>query len=305
MRVQDFWRDLGWLVVLVVTFAVPLTLDAAGHLSYFTSLCIWLIPIVYAWPLFHRATASGGAAPRRALRWSVAAIVVLGIALDFVFGHIILQFDTHGCQPDVPRQYIWCLPALGGAVVPVEELLFYAMGPLAMVLVYVCADQEWLSHYHRTPTENQLTSRLLQLSPGIAATGIAGLLAAGVFAMVTGRVPAYYLFLLAGALLPAMFLYRCIASLVNWPAFALTALYVIVTSIVWEVTLAIPRGWWGYQGQAMILEIGTWSSPGRPFPIEAAFVWLCAPFSSLLLYEFVRAFQAHRRSTREALFGPG
>ena len=46
MRTRTFWLNLGWLVVLVVTFAVPLALDAAGRLNYFSSLTMWLIPIL-------------------------------------------------------------------------------------------------------------------------------------------------------------------------------------------------------------------------------------------------------------------
>ena len=35
-----------------------------------------------------------------------------------------------------------------------------------------------------------------------------------------------------------MFLYRTIGNLTNWPAFAVTTLWVILTSVIWEVTLA-------------------------------------------------------------------
>jgi hypothetical protein len=52
------------------------------------------------------------------------------------------------------------------------------------------------------------------------------------------------------------------------------------------------------------LIIKAWSSPDRIFPVEAAFVWLCAPFSSVLAYEFAKALTHHPRSAREALFGP-
>jgi hypothetical protein len=46
MDMRTFWLNLGWLVVLVLTFAVPLTLDGFGRLNYFTSLTMWLIPIL-------------------------------------------------------------------------------------------------------------------------------------------------------------------------------------------------------------------------------------------------------------------
>ena len=143
---RALWLDLGWLVVLVVTFAVPLTLDAYGRLTYFTSLLLWLIPIVYLWPLFHTITAEGTGRRRRALRISITAIVGLGTVLDFLLGHRILTFP--GCAPDAAsRTYVLCLPAVGGRI-PIEELLFYALGPVAMVLVYACADERWLKLYN-------------------------------------------------------------------------------------------------------------------------------------------------------------
>jgi hypothetical protein len=50
MRMRTFWLNLGWLVVLVVTVAVPLALDAVGRLNYFTSLTLWGIPILISGP---------------------------------------------------------------------------------------------------------------------------------------------------------------------------------------------------------------------------------------------------------------
>jgi hypothetical protein len=111
-------------------------------------------------------------------------------------------------------------------------------------------------------------------------------------------------FISAGALLPAMFLYRTIGNLTNWPAFAVTTLYVIVTSLIWEVTLAIPRQWWGYEPSGMIgLTIAAWSRGDAIFPVEAAVVWLFAPFSSILTYEFAKALTHHPRTIKAALFG--
>ena len=102
-----------------------------------------------------------------------------------------------------------------------------------------------------------------------------------------------------------MFLYRTIGNLTNWPAFAVTLLYVLVTSLIWEVTLAIPRQWWNYEPSGMIgLTIAAWSHGDAIFPVEAATVWLFAPFSSILTYEFAKALTHHPRTTKAALFGP-
>jgi len=294
--------SLGWLVALVVTFAAPLALDAVAQLTYFTSLTMWLIPILYLWPTFASLTAAGTGRRRRALGWTVATIVGLGIVLDFVIGFLTLRFP--GCiDPTVPPtgRYLVCLPAVRGRI-PIEELFFYAMGPVAMVLLYACADERWLSRYN--PPDNLVDLKLIQISPRIAWVGAAALVASLILWRVNGTFPTYFLFIAAGAALPAMFLYRSVGPLTNWPAFGVTTLYVILTSVIWEVTLAIPRLWWGYQPSGMVgVTIAAWSRGDAIFPIEAAVVWLFAPFASVLTYEFAKAFTHHPKPARIALFG--
>ena len=302
MKMRTFWLNLGWLVVLVVTFAVPLTLDAFSRLNYFTSLTMWLIPILYLWPTFAMLTANGTGRRRRALHATAALIVGLGVVLDFVIGFLTLRFP--GCtDPNVAPtgRYLLCLPAVNGRI-PIEELLFYAMGPVAMVLVYACADERWLSKYN--PPDDLVDLKLIQVSPRVALVGAAGAVAAVILWRVNGTFPTYFAFLVGGAVLPAMFLYRSIGGLTNWPAFAVTTLYVILTSVIWEATLAIPRLWWGYEPSGMIgTTIAAWSRGDSIFPIEAAVVWLFAPFASVLTYEFAKALTHHSRPTRVALFG--
>ncbi len=301
MDARAVWRNLGWLVVLVTTVAVPLVLDAYGRLTYLTSLLFWAIPILYLWPLFLGLTAEGTGRRRRALRWSAGTIAGLGVVLDFLIGHLTFRFPgcgaTGGASP-----YVWCLPAVGGPI-PVEEVLFYVMGPVAMVLAYACADEHWLSRY--TSPVDRLDGALIRVSPRLVATGAVAVVVALVMWRVNGTFPTYFAYLTAGALLPSMFLYRAISHLTNWPAMAVTMLYVMVTSVVWEVTLAIPREWWGYEPSGMLgPTIAAWSRGDAIFPVEAAAVWLLAPFTSTLIYEFAKAFFHHPRDTRTALFGP-
>ena len=295
---RSVWLDLGWLIVLVLTLALPLALHQAGRLTYAWSLSLWIVPILYLTPLFLRVTADGTGRRRTALAASVATIVVLGVVLDFWLGPRALIFP--GCEGVAgASSYLWCV----NGRVPIEELIFYATGPAAMVLVYAAADERWLSAYN--PPDDLVAARLVQVSrPLLAAAAGAGA-AVTFFWYRNGTFPIYLAFLSACALLPAVFLYRCVGSLVNWPAFAVTTLYVAVTSIVWEVTLAIPAGWWGYRGDAMIGVIGAWSAPGAAFPVEAALVWIAAPFSAVLTYEFAKAFTHHPApTTRARLLGP-
>ena len=195
-----FWLDLGWLVVLVVTVALPLVLDAVGRLTYFTSLALWGIPILYLWPVFRSITADGTGRRRRALYWTAGTIVALGVVLDFVLGYLTLRFpgcsETAGTGP-----YVWCLPAVGGKI-PVEELLFYAMGPVAIVLVYACADERWLSRYN--PKDDLLDLKLIQVSPRLVVVAVGCALAALALWRVNGTFPTYLAFIAAGAVVPAL-----------------------------------------------------------------------------------------------------
>ena len=94
---------------------------------------------------------------------TAGTIVALGVVLDFVLGYLTLRFP--GCsEPAGTGPYVWCLPAVGGRI-PVEELLFYAMGPVAIVLVYACADERWLSRYN--PKDDSAGS---QTDSGVAAS---------------------------------------------------------------------------------------------------------------------------------------
>lgn len=300
MTPRSLFVDLGWLLVLVVTVAVPLGLDAFGHLTYLASLVFWLIPLLYLWPVFRSLTADGSGRRRRALRWSAGAIAGLGVVLDLLFGHLTFRFPGCG-MPDSP--YVACLPGVGG-LVPVEELLFYVLGPIVMVLVYACCDERWLARYHSG--HDRIDGALIRVSPRLVlAAAAAGGLALAAWRL-NGTFPTYFVFLTAVAILPALFFYRAVGHLTNWPAVAMTTLYVLVTSVIWEVTLAIPRDWWGYEPDGMLgLFIAAWSRGEAIFPVEAAVVWLVAPLSCVLIYEFANAFLHHPDETTAALFGRG
>jgi len=292
--IKQAFEDVGWLAVIVVTFAVPFVLDFYGRLTYFTSLSLWLVPILYLLPLFYSITADGQGRRRRALRTTILTLLIFGAVLDFLSGHITLKFSS--CD-----MYVYCIPGPGGPV-PIEELLFYGLGPAAMVLVYACADELWLNKYN--PRDELLNVKLIDVSRGALGIAAVTMVILLVIWRVNGTFPTYFAFLAAMGLVPTIGLYRTIRHFMNWPAFAVTVLYVLVTSIVWEVTLALPRGWWGFQPPAMIgIYIETWSTTFSRFPIEEIFVWIAAPFFSLLSYEFAKAFFHHPRSTKEALFG--
>jgi hypothetical protein len=74
----------------------------------------------------------------------------------------------------------------------------------------------------------------------------------------------------------------------------------VLVSLLWEATLALPYGWWGYQATAMLgLTIGAWSQ----LPVEAVWVWLAVSFTTVISYEVVKIWLATGKRAHEAFFG--
>jgi lycopene cyclase domain-containing protein len=88
--------------------------------------------------------------------------------------------------------------------------------------------------------------------------------------------------------------------LINWRAFSLTTLLIVLISLMWEATLAIPYGWWNFQNQQMLgIRITAWGS----LPIEEVLLWIAVTYSTVIIYETVKCWQASGRAMKHALFG--
>ena len=87
---------------------------------------------------------------------------------------------------------------------------------------------------------------------------------------------------------------------VNWRALSLTMFMLLITSMLWEVTLALPYGWWGFQDAAMIgVRIPAWSG----LPVEEVSVWIGVTYATVIVYEIVRRWQASGKKIGHALLG--
>ena len=286
---------VNWLLVLLAAWGVPV---AYPH-SYLFSLFFWALPVVLLLPDVLNETRSGTSRRRRALLYATGWIVALGLLLDFGIGHRVLTFQA---------QWYWFY--VGS--IPIEEVLFYILAPAAILLVYAWSDEHWLKAYNRGDARQHALRELpplIEMSPRLVEVAV-GLL--GVILVIARwshgewRMPLYPTFLTVAAFVPIVSTYRAVNRFVNWRAFGLTTSFAIGTSLAHEVTLALPRGWWGYQSdQTLGLFIDAWSTKYSVFPVEAAFVWIAGPFSSVLTYEWFKAYLHHPASRRKArLFGP-
>jgi hypothetical protein len=277
----------------------PLNEVVAGNPTpwgYAVSLLIFAVPIVVIafWFLPQEQVRIS----RRAFWWTVGILFPLGAALDFFFAQFFFRFPNSGATLRIAA------PALGGPV-PIEEYLFYLTGFLTILSMYVWLDGYWLRAFAvaEDDTQRAVFDRLLGFHARsfiLAIVLIGGAIVYRRFAQpATPGYPGYLTFLVLTALLPSIALYRAVNRVINWRALSLTLFMILLISLLWEVTLAIPYGWWSYQPAAMVgLYIRAWDN----LPIEAVFVWIAVTYMTVLVYETIRCWHASGRPLGNALF---
>ena len=266
--------------------------------GYTVSLLLFIVPIiVIAWWFL---PSEGLEVPQRAFWRTITVLSCFGVGLDFFFAHRFFLFQNAGATLKI------LAPALG-AWVPVEEYIFYVTGFIAVLLIYIWLDEFWLSAYNVADYrgEAQKIHRLVQFHPTSLVLGIVLIAAAILYKKLLSSdpqgFPGYFTFLVAIGVIPAAGLFPAARPFVNWRALSLTLFILLLISLFWEATLAVPYQWWGYQDSQMIgLAIGAWSK----LPIEAVCVWIAVTFATVIIFEIVKLWQASGRTAREAMFGP-
>lgn len=282
------------------TVRVPPIVDpAATHLTpygYTISLLLFIVPIlvIAIWFL----PREGVYISRKSFAQTIAILFPLGAALDFFFAHSFFLFPNPIATLRIEA------PALGGGV-PIEEYLFYFTGFVAVLLIYIWLDEYWLSAYS-IPVDAQRRinfDRLLRFHPQSLIMAIVLIAAAFLFrhfCVATPGFPGYFTFLVIGALAPSAVLFPSALPVINWRAFGLTFFLILLISLLWEATLALPYGWWRFQEAHMIgIYITAWSR----LPIEEVFVWIAVTYATTIVYEIVRRWHSSGKSARHAFMG--
>ncbi len=282
---------------------VPAVVDVSypnpSPYGYTVSLLLFIVPIVViGWWLVPQ---DGIRISKRSVLLTLALTIPLGVVLDFFFAHRFLTFPNPAATLGIRA------PALGGSV-PIEEYAFYFTGFATVLLLYIWLDEYWLSAYSVPSTDPLRTNfeRLLRFHPQsvvLAATLIGGaVLCRSVYDHHHGvsGFPGYFVFLVVAALGPSSALFPSALPVVNWRALSLVLFVMLLTSLLWEATLAVPYGWWGYQpGQMMGIFITAWNF----LPIEAVCVWIAVSFQTVMVYEVVKRWKASGRKARHAFLG--
>src|SRR5215831_15101432 len=266
-------------------------------LGYTVSLLLFLVPAAtLLWWLRQRRDL---ARQRRACGRTLAVLVPLGFLLDLLFGNAFFTFPNPAATVGLR------VPAVGGPL-PLEEFVFYLSGFGVVLLTYVWADEYWMAAYN-IPDDAAATAgmpRLVQfhwpsLAVGAGLLGIA-LLYKKLWSPAPAGFPWYVTYLVVASFVPSTGFFRTAQPYINWRAFSFTFFFMVLVSLLWEVTLALPYGWWGYRAEAMLgLTIGAWSQ----LPIEAVWVWLAVSFTTVISYEVVKIWLATSKRALEAFFG--
>ena len=265
--------------------------------GYTWSLLLFIVPIVVIG--FWFVPAEGVEIPRRAFCWTIGILVPLGFGLDFFFARWFFVFPNTGATLKIGA------PALG-APVPIEEYIFYFTGFLCVLLTYVWLDEFWLAAYNVVDYagESKKISRLLQFHPTSAFVGAILIAMAVVYKKMFSPVPAgfpgYFTFLVLGAFIPAASFFPTARPFINWRAFSLTLFILVLVSLLWEATLAVPYQWWGFRPAQMTgLFIGAWAG----LPIEEVGVWIAVSYATVIVFEVFKLWQASGKKAKHAFLG--
>jgi hypothetical protein len=304
------WVVIGMLAMIVIPAALTLhSVNSPGKLEvgpdpsphgYTWSLLLFIVPVlaITLWFL----PSEGLEIPQRAFWRTIGILVPLGCLLDIIFAQWFFSYPNTTATLGIPA------PALGRPV-PIEEYVFYFTGFMAVLLLYIWLSEYWLAAYSVPdyPAEAKSMRRLLKFHPTSLILALILIAAAWVykkhFAPVAEQdgFPGYFTVLVAGALIPAMSFYPVARRFINWRAFSLTLFFMLLVSELWEATLALPYGWWGFQHRQMIgLFVGAWSN----LPIEEVCVWIAVTYATTIVFEVVKVWQASGRRAKEAFLGP-
>ena len=296
---------LLFIVVLLIPISLTLsTVEIAGTLviptdnptplGYTWSLSLFLFPLAVLWVWLHKH----GLKPFqiKAYYLTISILAPIGIILDLLLGNTFFTFKNHGAVSGIT------LPAIGGDI-PIEEFIFYISGFALVSLLYLWCDEQWLQSYNRSDRsyaeratnmakvfERRSIWAFLKTLINSNSLIVAALLclAAIVYKSVispSSGFPGYFIFLTVCATTPVLALFTTTRRFINWRAFSFTFFIMVLVSLIWEATLAIPYGWWGYQPEMMV---GIYISAWYHLPVEAAFLWMVVTYTTVIVYEAIK-----------------
>lgn len=283
------------------TVAHPGVLEVSAEnptpLGYTISLLLFLVPLAALGWWFARR--DDLALQRKAFWRTIAVLAPLGFVLDLLFGNTFFTFPNQFAHLGIE------IPAVGGPI-PIEEFLFYLTGFMVVLLSYIWGDEYWVRAYNVPDYTADASGldRIVRFHPASVLLGVGLLIAAILYKKFLASAPEgfpwYFTYLVIASIVPSAGFFRTAQRFINWRAFSFTFFFILLVSLLWEATLALPYGWWGYHPRAMMgFDIGAWSN----LPVEAVCVWLAVTYTTVITYEVIKIWKALGTRALEAFFG--
>lgn len=273
--------------------------EGAGEYGYTISLALFVVPVValIVWFVRHKPSMERH---WRAFWITFGIIVVLWSVLDILLARTFFVFPYEAATLGI--DVIGYNPGQGwGAVVPIEEFMFYILGCAFLVLMYIWASEFWFLEHtlaedaYQEAAEHQRLGALFDWR--VVAAGVGFVLLAVLvkwwnpFGTAEGGFPGYITFIVLIVAVPTMMFLEVVLRFVNVRAMVFTLQSMLLIALLWEATLALPYGWWNYQHNQMM---GIFITPWSNLPIEAALLWFAATWSNIAIYEVAKLFVHHR-----------
>jgi hypothetical protein len=224
--------------------------------------------------------------------WIAAGLLTgAGVALDVFFGLSFFTF-VNGKATLGLTFWGWSFEHGWQKVIPVEEIAFYALGTVAVLLAYVWGDEFWFGAYNLPDLSRRQHTRVWDIICFHAGSAISGGVIFGLAWLYKKfgahpyheGFPGYFLFLTAVAITPSILFFPVANLYINWRAFSLAFLFMLLVSLFWEATIAVPYQWWGYQPRHMAgLLINGFSG----LPVEAPILWVAVTWGTVIIYETI------------------
>ncbi|MGA2243581.1 MAG: hypothetical protein ABSH48_01175 [Verrucomicrobiota bacterium] len=295
----DFRVMLGMVGVLTLPFILTLMTISqtrpvleepvdASRFGYTWSLSLFLVPVMVLAAWLSRRRDSR--VQQRAFWLTTLGVSVSGILLDLFFGATFFTFPNAGATLG-----IW-FPGYSLANgwnnrLPIEEIGFYIFGALAVLLVYVWGDEFWFGAYNVDDGPRRRTQwrEVISFHPGSAIFGVVVFLLGLFYKKCLAQAdqegfPGYFLFLTLVALIPSILFFPVASPYINWRAFSLGLLFILLVSLFWEATIAVPYQWWGFRPKPML---GLFINGFSGLPVEEPLLWLGVTWATVIIYETI------------------
>jgi hypothetical protein len=303
MSKKPLANDYLVLIAIAAVLVVPFTLTLMNvaqprpledfqtqptHHGYTWSLSLFIVPVLVLAIWLGRRLENR---LQNCAFWLTTLLVSTGgILLDVSFGLTFFNFKNHAAVLGI---YFYGYSFTDGwqKIIPIEEIGFYLFGTLAVLLVYIWGDEFWFAAYNvdDTPRRSKQLRHIFSFHLSSAIFGV-GIFLLGLFYKKFGPhpyhegFPGYFLFLTLVALVPSILFFPVAKPFINWRAFSLCFLFMLLVSLFWEAAIAVPYQWWGFQPEHML---GLLINGFCGLPIEEPLLWMGVTWATIIIYETI------------------